>query len=199
MGRDLSWYVLPRNINHDFTKPLCFNLEYEPEEGEINDMIFRKFNPDIDMSMTLTFDERMALKDKVQFTSYDYLYDDDKNHKWCPKCKMFASGLHGSSLIIAEEHVGHSYSNPIWMSRWNVRGLYMGSSDTDFVHRFSSSRMYREINARELEATELRLQALGTPVRTSDKEALEETNNILTFIKNYINNEMYIVIMKYEH
>jgi hypothetical protein len=29
MGHDLYWYVLPRAIEHDTTKELCFQYEYE--------------------------------------------------------------------------------------------------------------------------------------------------------------------------
>lgn len=39
MGRDLHWYVIPRQILHDKTKPLCYNWECQPDNHEFTEYV----------------------------------------------------------------------------------------------------------------------------------------------------------------
>ena len=158
MGRNLSWYVIPKALEHDPSKLHCFNLECEP-----NDV--------------------------------DWFYDNDNACDWCPKCRLFIHGLDCHTPTVASEHIIHSYSNAIWWSPWSIYRLRIGRSNGDFVCRFNSQRLYQEVNANDLHFVESKLDALGTPITDYDNEAFEETKNVLAFIKKYINNKEYIVIM----
>ncbi len=163
MGRDLHWYVVPRIIEHDDTKPLCYSWESQPDEYEFTE------------------------------------YVNTSTSKWCPKCHIFAFGFYDSPLLVAKHHIRHTYSNPIWYSRWNIHYLMMGSSMTPYMRLFDPNLLYREITPHEVEVGKRYLQSLGDPVRMIDREAYEETNEIMTFLEHWTAKSAdYIVIIQDE-
>ena len=175
MGRSLQWYILPKNIEHDKTKQICIDLEFEPEDddSEIKEEVYKIIN----------------------YKSWYDCIDNDNAKCWCPKCHMYVNGLYDSSLLIDSLDISHSYSNSIWRSDWNVREIYMGSYKTDFVRRFKKDRMYREIFKDNLLKSMDLYEELGTPIRTSDVEAKEETLHVVNFLNKYLDNENYRVII----
>ena len=111
---------------------------------------------------------------------------------------MYVDGLYDNSLVIASNNISHSYSNPIWNSDWNIKDLYLGSGTTDFVRRFSKDHMYREISKRDIQNAIVYIEQLGNAIRKSDVEAKNETQEVLEFIQQYINDDNVIIIMEDE-
>lgn len=204
MGRDLCWYIIPRNIEHDTSKPVCMNLECEPEEDEVHELIYDHVNGkgavesvlhDLSVDGVRKYNQ---LQKQMKDLSYDYRYRDENKDKWCSKCMMFMNGLYYCPLVIAKEHIGHSYGSPIWRSDWNIKDMYMGSSSTSFVRRFSKDKMYREISKNDIERAYDDIERLGEFFRTSDKEAKEETVMILDFLSKYMDDENVMIIFEDE-
>lgn len=204
MGRDLNWYVIPRDIEHDPNKRICLNWEFQKDEDEVNSEIYEKvvgsdgeFELKRRDSETITefFKRKQAHNDVVLKVVHDYVWSDDHKDEWCPKCDMFAKGLYESPLIVSDMHIGHSYSNQYWWSKWNIKDLYMGSSQTPFVNLFRNENTYREIEHEEVERAIEQMNELGTPLRTSDIEACDETMEVLEWLKIWTADEKYIVIM----
>lgn len=201
MGRDLNWYVIPKNIEHDKTKKLCMDWEFQEDEEDVSNGIYAKAtgkNPyrEFENESIITYLKRK--KEEVTIVSdivYEYLWSGTYDKDWCPKCQMFAKGLFQSSLLIADAHVGHSYSNPYWMSKWSIKDLYMGSSGTPFVNLFRSDSNYREIDSDDVESALETIESLGKPLRKSDIDACEETMEVLAFLKKWTADENVIVIM----
>lgn len=189
MGRDLYWYIIPKKIEHDATKPVCLSLEYEPDEDEIYELIYEHVNGK---------DDRGALRQTMKELTYNYRYRHEHRHKWCPKCFMLVNGIHAFPLVIAHEHIGHSYSNPIWNSDWNIKDMYMGTSSTPFIRRFSKYKMYREISKQDIDRAYQDIEQLGECMRTSDREAKKETLMILDFLSKYSDDENVMIILSDE-
>lgn len=100
--------------------------------------------------------------------------DDSKYIKnlWCPKCEVLAKGgftknTHKKFLLDYKE-ISHSYSNPIWYSKYNVWDLQLGSKwHTEFIKLFDHDRYdrcYREVEYRDVEYGRLYLEKLGVPI-----------------------------------
>ena len=193
MGRDLSWYIIPKTLVHDRSKALCLNLEYEPEKDDKGTLIYNYFNKDKDCNMYCCETNK-----SIEKIEYSYLYSNEKNKQWCPICKMYMNGLYDSSIVLGKHSIHHSYSNPIWMSDWNIKDFYMGSSSTPFIRKFDKEHMYREIFINDINYLYERIEILGIPVRTSDKKAYEETIYILEFLKQWVEKDDIIVIMQDE-
>lgn len=179
MGRDLHWYVIPKHIRHEPSKLLCFNWEFQPDQYEIiND-----------------------IETKTGKNMFDYIYSSEYCKEWCPKCHMFACGLYDSPLVVAHHHIGHSYSNPIWSSRWNIHRLVLGDSDTPFAQLFRDDMMYREITPANLACTKRLITYInGEPLRTSDIEAYNEAKEVIDFLECWtVKSDQYHVIMRDEY
>jgi hypothetical protein len=203
MGRSLSWFIIPKNIEHDKTKKICIDLEYQPEDDdlEIKEKVFKIVNPNVKDSP----DYKDFPSNKEWFMAYNkrnkeikdswYLITYHKNECWCPKCLMYINGLYGCQLLIDSMYISHSYSNSIWESDWNVKSLYMGSSTTDFVRRLKTDNLYREIFEDDIERCFSILESQGNTIRPSDIEAKEETLSVLKFLQKYVaNNDVRVII-----
>lgn len=136
---------------------------------------------------------------------------------WCPKCEVFARGGFTRStheeILLDYKEISHSYSNPIWYSRYNVWDLQLGSRwHTDFIKLFHHDRYdkcYREVEYRDVDYGRLYLEKLGVPILEDDNisinnvandadeygvrvskeidiEAYEETTMILDFIEMWL-------------
>ena len=119
MGRDISWYVFPKVCEHDTSKPLCLNIEFEPESDEKNELIYYHFHPEHDY--TTKYENN--IQTDIRNIAFDYMYSEEKKDEWCPLCKLYMTGVYNSPLVLAHHHIRHSYSNPIWNSDWNVKRL----------------------------------------------------------------------------
>lgn len=207
MGRDLHWYVLPKNIEHQPDKQLCFNYEFEKDEDEIEREVYEKVTgkssePDLEKKEGETLMEYTRRlnqhKKDVQCTAWRVINNDENQYDWCPKCHLFAQGIYNNPLIIAQEHIGHSYSSPYWTSKWNIKDMYIGSSEGEFLRLFGLDKYYRQIDTYDVERAMEHITDLGEPLRTSDKEACEETMRVLTFLDKWTERDDVIVIMEDE-
>ena len=205
MGRDLSWYIIPKTLTHDASKqtlthdaskPMCMHLEFEPEKDDKSDLLYAHFYPvDDDRKDEYDIHER-----RIRCKDLEYSCLEDRKKEWCSLCHLYMSGeLYDSKLVLDKYNVQHSNSNPIWDSDWNIKGFYMGSSTTPFLRKFDQRRhMYREINADDVVHVVRRVECLGDPVRTSDKLALEETMRVLQFLNQWVERDDVMMIMQDE-
>lgn len=112
----------------------------------------------------------------------------------CNRCLLYIGALYSGGWLDKFEII-HSYSNEIWSSKWNIANFYIGDSNTDFIHRFSSSEcMYREISNTDVNYLSLRIEKIGNPYTKIDKEAKEETLRVLNFLMKY-NDDKYILLI----
>ena len=188
MGRSLNFYIVPKNIPHDTTKQLCFSWEFQDDEDVVDNAICHKLMQD---NILDTATKNKLLHDNL------YRYDIDIGH-WCPKCFMFANGLYSSPVLLASESCSHSYSNPIWNSKWNIKDLWLGSCNSPFVNLFRDDYLYREICSEDIRIAFETIAELGEPLRMSDKEACEETLRVLNFLREWTSNENVYVILEDE-
>lgn len=204
MGRDLYWYVLPRAIEHETSKELCFQYEYEEDENVVISHVYEKVTgecSDFDFTQQegesrAQFFERMKQhKNKVDTIAYEYKWDDEHKDKWCAKCSMFANGIFQNRIIIDKAHIGHSYSSPYWASSWSIRNFVLGTSQSKFVSLFKNDHMYSEVTQYYVQWAKEQLEELGDPLRQSDKEAYEETMIVINFLDKWTRNADVIVIM----
>lgn len=181
MGRDLEWYVLDTKEwgKHDSTKKLCFHWDVQPDEEDVQ----------------LDVASRM---DTSESKIWSYIHDREHVSLWCPTCITFARGLYASPFIKAKKNVHHSYSNPIWSSEWNIKDMYLGSCGTPFIRQFRSNNMYSEIEKKHITYSLERLEELGAPKRTSDKEAYEETMEVLEFLKDWASQPDTVIVFEDE-
>jgi hypothetical protein len=205
MGRSLHWYVVPKILDHDKSK-ICIDVEFEPErdDTEIEHRVYKVLNPDsqeIEANAYPSFREWIAATQERERIVKQTFEECTQNDRLCPKCRFYKEGfLFESPIVVASKHVSHSYSNPIWASDWNIKNMWMGSSTTDFVRRFSSERMYREISKRDVEQTYEKIERdfLGKAIRTSDVEAKTETEDVLKFLRQYMEDDNVLMIIEDE-
>lgn len=208
MGRSLNWYVIQKSLEHDKTKT-CFGFEYEPEEEEYDEAIYEKvtggddYHKDIDhmpikeMLSKWTLVKKMERKQKISNCVRDFMYNGAEN--MCPLCRLYTEGFYRSPLVVAKESVDHSYSNPLWLSKWCVQDLYMGNSNHDFVNRFDQQHMYRIVDKESLDNACMLFNYLGNAChRPIDKEAKAETERILEFCKKWVAEPDVIIVFQDE-
>lgn len=130
--------------------------------------------------------------------AWDCINNYDGKHDWCAKCHMFVRGIYDNPLVIAHEHIGHSYSSPYWWSKWNIKDMYLGSADDEFVRLFNPQIHYGVIDNEDVRNAIEKVADLGEPLRTSDKEACEETMRVLNFLDEWTQKEDVFVIMEDE-
>lgn len=192
MGRYLSWYIIPKQIDHDATKEICFKLESEPDQEDIEDLIYEHVHGKKEMQEHNTlprsvewFKKNNELRKSKLALSVEYRDNKSHKHKWCPKCLMFVNGLYDSPLVIAKKHISHSYSNPILDSEYDIKRMYMGSANTPFILLFSEEKMYREITKDDIDFAYEELGNMGNCDKEGDIEAKEEAHCVLDFLSLY--------------
>jgi hypothetical protein len=192
MGRSLHWYIIPKQIDHDKTKEICLDLEFEPDLDldSIFDKLYLIKNPN--------FIEDYESEKKKKDLYFDLIVDKENNCNCCQKCLMYLSGLYDSSLVINSYNISYCYSNNIWGSNWHISNYSFnnGNRKSDLIKRFDKKHMYSEISFNDLNDNFNHLNSLGDPIRTIDKKAFDETLAILNFMKQYIYNREYIIIFE---
>lgn len=167
------FYALKEH-NHQTDKKFCLHLEYEPEREEFEEKLedsygIKDFNKDITML------------GKV-------------DPEWCERCAMFAEATFPKFWIVDSIGFHHSYSNPIIQSKWYFYNIFMGSSHTDFCNRFNPDHGYREVSMSDINFTEYQYEQFGTAYRSIDREAIQETKEVMDFCKKWLNQENIKVI-----
>lgn len=176
MGRDLWWYTLAAKLEHKGgAEKVCLSLE-----SNCYDVVTREIC------------ERFPQDD----------YGDFEIEKCCPKCLLFLGEFRESSLVPTTFHVGYSYSNPLWNSKWNVYHI-MSKSKTDITLQFPSTPLLFEVTMDDFLSTEAKLQEMGTPCGEGieaqyDLEAYEESMSVLAFIRSSLSQEGLRVLYKSE-
>lgn len=207
MGRDLHWYVIPKKIEHDKTKQICLDYEFQGDEEDVKYELYEKITNETplfdyerrDGELHKEYYERKkAFEDNVTSINFDYKYDAEHRDKWCPKCHMFVKGFYDSVALLDSTDIHHSYSSLYWGSKWNIKSMYLGSSDTEFINLFRNDSYYREVSRDDVAHSLESIKKLGTPLRNSDIEACEETMNILNFLDKWTKNDDVYVIMEDE-
>ena len=204
MGRSLSWYIIYCNIEHDKTKQVCLDFEFEPEQddfelkekfSELVNPDFKKYDFDNDDNNCCTNNGMKAKKISEYYKEINLNWNSIKyNDIICPKCLMYKSGWFNKNVVIDSIGVSHSYSNPIWDSDWSISDIHMCSSKSNFIRRFSKKHMYAEVSDKDIEYAFRTLESLGEPIRHSDREAYDETIKVLDFLKKYSNrDDVYII------
>lgn len=192
MGRDLAFYVVNTNIQHDKSCKICLDLECQPEFDELTSSLFEsspiyqdyeEYTKEFDKAKNKYYNENncnIFNKEECQYKI---------NSDWCPRCHMFAEGLYNSKAVLAFIEFGHSYCNSIWKSDWHFYNMYPGNSHSDFCNRFNPDKMYREISHEDIERLQRTLNANGKAYRTPDLEAVEETQRVIKFYEKYLDEE----------
>lgn len=177
MGKALNWYIIDKTVLHtrihthtqDKNKDLhCFNWDCEPEKDTKYEEMFE------------------ILKNNIndRFTWLNYLKVESKLDKICPVCLWYYEHYHEKLKIVLDNRtIGHSYSNPILGSDWFIDNLYLGKDCRDYDREHGS---VRTIDIIDIEYVYIKLNDLGIPKRESDKEAYEETLDILEWTKTWL-------------
>lgn len=207
MGRDLYWYVITRDIEHDKTKEICLDYEFQGDEEDVKSEVYEKitnesalfdYKPKETETMKEFFQRKKDFEQNIFNINYDYKYHEKHREKWCPKCHMFANGLYDCLALIDTMHIGHSYSSLYWRSKWNIQDMYIGTSNTQFINLFRNDYLYREITHDDVVSAINEVKKLGTPLRNSDIEACQETMDVLNFLEKWTKHDNYRVIMEDE-
>ncbi len=112
----------------------------------------------------------------------------------CDTCLLYAEGLcQDNNCNILDEYQVCGYIN----SAWDIQSLWMGHQ-TDFTRRFSSSRLYCEIDNEDFINGQEKFRDLGNPVRPSDIRAKERTLEVFDFLRKWINDSNVMIIYQNE-
>ena len=197
MGRDIAFYVVNTNIQHDKSCKFCLDLECQPEFNELTGTLFEsspiyqdyeKYTREFDNEKNRYYNENnctIFFEKECKFKI---------NPDWCPRCHMFADGLHTSNAVLTSLKFSYSYSSSIWKSGWHFYNMYPGKSSSDFCNRFNPDNMYREISHDDVEKFKRALNANGKAYRTPDLEAIEQTQRVIKFFEKYLDEKDSIII-----
>jgi hypothetical protein len=199
MGRTIDFYVVKKELAHDKSKSLCFDLEFEPDTWDLeNKLAVHEYGESIlDVTSGCAIEDSGSLIKKTNklftlkrdlYVQYVYDWHGNHAHLWCPKCKLFAQGFYKSEYVVDSYTVSHSYSNPIWYSKFNIKDLCIGKSNTEFVNLFEDHHFYREIDKYEIKMARRHIESLGEPLRYKDQDAHLETMEVLAFLDKWVDN-----------
>ena len=190
MGRNLTWYALSTDITHEPTKTLCFNLECEPDKGELDDL---------DNKIIKLLKPGDSIEDCTNMNAiiWDCKTGAERTKLWCQKCLMFTDGISFTAHVRDNFDVSHSYSNPTWISPWNITNICIGECSSPFINAFDRiHHNYFEITALHLNHAFATIKRLGMPVRLMDKDAHCESIRVLGFIERWLMRANIRVVME---
>lgn len=198
MGRSLSFYAVNTKIPHDISCKICLDLEYEPIRETLMEMLYKHLNPDVEDAEDPEDAQELREKIKICWDTNSLInYKTctlEINKDWCPRCHMFANGLYDNPAVIASKDFSHSYSNPIWHSDWHFYNMHPGKHHSDFCNRFDSDKMYREIEHSDIQGLKEDLIKYGRAYRAPDLEAIQETQQVIKFCEEHLENPEITII-----
>jgi hypothetical protein len=198
MGRDLSFHLVNPNIQHDTSRKICLNYEFQPTCDELKEQLHTFLYPNHDES---EYSSLKKAQDNCLVENKLNVYEKNNikpNADWCQRCHMFADGLHCSTANLTSISFQNSYSNPIWSSDWHFYNMHPGSSHSDFCNRFSQDKMYRQISRECIDNINFFLNDYGKAYRTDDLDALNETQRVIDFCERFIDEPDRIIIYSSE-
>jgi hypothetical protein len=174
MGGDLDLYIVNTNVQHD-PELTCLMWDKSECREIMEEELYKHAFPTADW------------KD-VNKKRKSYWHDNVKETticKWCPKCALFAYDFYESPHLVAKYNIHHSYSNDIWMSKYFIKNMWIGSSDTEFKYEDEYRRGYT-VYEWTLEHVKNRLENLNSPQDENEADicAYEEIGDMLQFAKN---------------
>ncbi|RYY79765.1 hypothetical protein EON63_17070 [archaeon] len=135
----------------------------------------------------------------------DRYLDIDMTDQWCPWCLAFADGLRHKPLSKATMCIGHSYSNPIWLSPYHFyfMNVLSGIKDTEITSLFEEQRDYRELCERDLQALSqsiIKISEISSEIELTqhDQYAIQETERVMDFLNTWLRARDVVVIYEYE-
>lgn len=165
MKHQITWYILPSRFIHQISKAHCYGWMYQVDS-------------------------------KLEFQE---IWEQDPHEEhWCHLCLLYGRGLplDFHPIVIAKYSVSHVYASPMLDSAWNVRYLCMGTPDSPFLRKFNhASSKYKEVFPFDIVQAEEQLEELGQPCTDVDRQALEESLNVIRFLKEWVFSQ-HIVISK---
>lgn len=220
MGRDIYVYAIPVNASHsDPNTHVCMHWDCVPcshyddskedvikavrefSEKHENDTIIKELltllqEYDDECEKRVDYFKKMDVIEKIACHLI-------KLGLICPLCHWYSCfELNPLSWdmfppALAEEwNINHSYSNPIWSSKWCFQNfLYKCKMDMRYP---SENGMFYKVTPEALESMKQSLQDLksehGDPLRTPDREALKETNDTIRWMDNAIKKGLTCII-----
>jgi hypothetical protein len=218
MGRTISFYVSKIESNkheHDKTEgKYCFDVECYGDHKKMtevretlyedNKLYPKSFDEELEEYKTQNPDcDRMTkfrAKNEILKSHREVLEKCFKNKDlWCSKCFRNINGDFFSSTI-DDFGIGHSYSDRIWRSDWNVQNLHLGS-ETYYTRTLGEQgRIYREISKEDILDGYKKLDSLGDiGMLYYDEEAKEECIQVLDFLSKYADDNSVRMIMEEEY
>ena len=176
MGKDIHFYCIDLDYPHEPNK-ICAKWEYQPEEDDkycdLLDLL--------DATAHMDQDNKLELKHKFDI-DYNKVWDAFDNKKICPRCAWFFQGGCGTPMILEGHHIQHGNSNPISRSDWFIDKLMVciGTKAREYDSGHGCRDRLRED---VIDSIKQQLEDLGTPIRTSDKEAYEESIRAVSWLE----------------
>jgi hypothetical protein len=213
MGRTVTFYVLKIDDKHEKTNDkYCFDVECYGDREKINEIeeeldqdkkLFPKglceqledlrLNPEYDPKNNKAGIEILKKNKKLMS---EYFKNKDL---WCSKCFRNINGYHFDSITVDCFDIGHSYSNRIWWSNWNIKDFYLGS-ETYYTRTLRNDYIYREITKKDIQDAYEKLDRLGDKdMLYFDIEAKEESIRVLEFLSKYADDNNVRMIIEDEY
>ena len=164
MGKDVSFKCIDLNCPHSDDK-ICMKWEYEPEEDDKYLQILDKLNVDYQFKI-----------------DYTIVWDTFKAKKICDRCTWFFQGGDKSTMLLGSFGIHHSYSNPVLMSDWFIDKFIWG---VQLAREYDRSHgPCNRLTLKDIKRIRQDIDALGKPIRDSDKEARDEAVSALDWAES---------------
>ena len=177
MGFDMDVRVFQRPSVHDASKA-CFMYECEPDEDDLLTDVCARFN-DGDVPWDC---------DAIHATMQTHFYSNGE--RLCERCCFFTRMVRP----LDSRHIQHGCRNPIMGSKWflnNVHCITCGPV-SDLFHA-QHTRLFEMTPSSVADAVASLQQA--APMRTSDKEAVEESLGVLRWVQGWFERDPAIVVL----
>jgi hypothetical protein len=177
MGRDYYFVVVKKEKKHN-TNKICFNLDYEPDTEEKDNILLK------------------------QFTNCKHFYEINTQH-WCQVCDTCAWFLDPIKAYVDKEysdneeecndnvedtyHIRHC-SDFTYSDYYFYHILSYTSSTTSHIYLQDGGGVY-EVDKERLEYSMERLNEMPNPMRKTDIAASHQTHSLLNWLKKYCDNE----------
>jgi hypothetical protein len=123
--------------------------------------------------------------------------EDVEKHNVCSKCKLLSVGI-TNSIVIDSYCIEYNPLKITSKSKYAFPNLSFGSSSTEFCSIFKDRINYVEMSNNDIQEAFGKLDSLGKPCNSVDKEAYDETLHALQFMKIWSQFEKIRIIMQYD-